>query len=130
MREGCVVWLDCEAHLRSAFFKRACWAPRVQHGGITQALCAVCRLGLCTQPSRLTRPFALIGCRREVERQERLARAAAYQEAAWVRGEEGSSEDDEEGEVSEPCGGWEGGPREVWGAVVVSSAAFLQAVPT
>lgn len=35
-------------------------------------------------------------CRREAERQERLARAAAYQEAAWVRGEEGEEDGDSE----------------------------------
>lgn len=37
--------------------------------------------------------------RREAERQERLARAAAYEEAAWVRGEAGSGSEEEEEEV-------------------------------
>lgn len=36
-------------------------------------------------------------CRRDQERRERLARAAAYEEADWVRDEEGGSDSDEVG---------------------------------
>ena len=54
---------------------------------------------LLTPPRALLTPLPSAS-RREAERLERLAMAAAYEEAAWVRGEEG-----EEGEESEEVRG-------------------------
>ncbi len=59
--------------------------------------CPACLTALATR-SKLPKSCAH-PCRREAERQERLARAAAYEEAAWVRGEAGSGSEEEDEEV-------------------------------
>lgn len=77
---------------------------RVPLGPRHGVCCCSCSAGLPTllHTHRCFLPPQTTSCRREAERQERLARAAAYEEAAWVRGDAEGSESESD-EVRRPA---------------------------